>query len=340
MKEQDGPMRTPASDATEFDARVEFLRRRLGPGDEAIETHHAWVFLAGDRAWKLRKPIRRDTMDYSTLEARERNARAEVRLNRRLAPGMYLSVRRLVLDASGRLAVGGAGRVVDWLVEMRRLDRSLALDECLANGRCEERALEQVVAHLARFYATQPPAITDGRHLVHRLLGLVTANREPLATVDAEAATRLHALQMRVLRERPHLFEARAAQGCIVEAHGDLRPEHVILCDPPVVIDCLEFDRNLRILDRAEELSFLALECARLGHASVGDRLVRDCLERLGDDASGPLLAWYRSHRAATRAKLWAWRGIEPGGAGAADWRGRARYYVDTALAAAAAAAA
>lgn len=332
-------MRTPASDAKEFDARVEFLRRRLGPGDEAIETHHAWVFLAGDRAWKLRKPIRRDTMDYSTLDARERNARAEVRLNRRLAPGLYLGVRTLVLDASGRLALDGAGHIVDWLVEMRRIDRRLALDECLANGRCEERALDQVVAHLAGFYASQPPAITDGRDHLQRLHGLATANRGPLATVDADAATRLHALQLRVLRDRSPLFESRAVQGCIIEAHGDLRPEHVILCDPPVVIDCLEFDRNLRILDRAEELSFLALECARLGHASTGDRLVRECLDRLGDDAPGPLLAWYRSHRAATRAKLWAWRGLEPEGTGTVDWRGRARHYIGAALDAAAEAA-
>jgi aminoglycoside phosphotransferase family enzyme len=331
-------MRTPASDATGFDARVEFLRRRLGPGDEAIETHHAWVFLAGDRAWKLRKPVRRDTMDYSTLEARARNARAEVRLNRRLAPGTYLGVRPLVSDASGRLALGGAGRVVDWLVEMRRLDRSLALDRCLASGHCEEQALEQVVARLAGFYAKQPPAVTDGGDYVHGLERKVSANAAPLATVDADAARQLHALQLRLLHDRAPLFESRAREGCIVEAHGDLRPEHVILCDPPVVIDCLEFDRNLRIQDRAEELAFLALECARIGHAALGDRLLRDCLVRLGDDAPGPLLAWYRSHRAATRAKLWAWRGIEPGASGASDWRGRARYYIDTALDAAAAA--
>lgn len=98
------------------------------------------------------------------------------------------------------------------------------------------------------------------------------------------------------------------------------------------MIDCLEFDLQLRILDRAEELCFLALECARLGHADAGEWLLRQCLLRLSDDAPDGLLHFYRSHRAATRAKLYTWRAGEPDGGTPAQWRERATSYLDTAL--------
>ena len=122
------------------------------------------------------------------------------------------------------------------------------------------------------------------------------------------------------------------ARGCVVEAHGDLRPEHILLSEPPAVIDCLEFDRNLRILDRAEELCFLELECARLGHAPVGRWLLEECLRRLSDDASRTLLDYYRGHRSATRAKLYTWRVDEPDGGTPEEWRARAAQYLAIAL--------
>jgi aminoglycoside phosphotransferase family enzyme len=127
-------------------------------------------------------------------------------------------------------------------------------------------------------------------------------------------------------------LDLRVARGCIVEAHGDLRPEHILLSDPPVVIDCLEFDRNLRILDRAEELCFLELECARLGHVQVGRWLLEECLRRLSDDAPRALLDCYRGHRSATRAKLYTLRAGESDGGTPEQWRARAAQYLAIAL--------
>jgi aminoglycoside phosphotransferase family enzyme len=117
-----------------------------------------------------------------------------------------------------------------------------------------------------------------------------------------------------------------------VEAHGDLRPEHVYVDDPPAIIDCLEFDRDLRVLDRAEELTFLHLECARIGHEATGSVLLRCCLAELADDATDALLHFYRSHRAATRAKLYIWRAAEPDGGTPGEWLDRAGSYVRCAL--------
>jgi uncharacterized protein len=314
--------------------KVAWLRRDLGTADEAIETHFAWVFLKGDRAWKLRKPVRRDPMDYGTLDARRRGAETEVRLNRRLAPDVYLGTRALTLDATGVIAIDGAGDVVDWLVEMRRLDRHRMLDEMLASGRATASDLRRAAGLLSAFYAREAPAVRDGATLRARLHAQVTANCDVVARLDGSPAAQLRAAQLRFLDSHREVFDSRAAGGCIVEAHGDLRPEHILLDDPPAVIDCLEFDRNLRILDRVEELEFLALECARAGHAASGEFLVRECLSRLGDDAPRELRAFYRSHRATTRAKLYVWRADEPDDGGTARWLDTGRSYLGLALAA------
>lgn len=324
-------------DACRLADKVDWLRSRQGAGDEAIETHFAWVFLTGDRAWKLRKPVRRDSMDYGSLEARRRDSEAEVRLNRRLAPHVYLGTRPLTVESDGWFAIDGDGPVVDWLVEMRRLDRSRMLDVRLARGEVSERDLSRAAAQLAAFYAAEPPALTDGVQLAARLRAQVEANRGVLESVDPGAAGALGDAQLAFVGSRGDWLQARAVGGCVIEAHGDLRPEHILLDDPPAVIDCLEFDRNLRVLDRAEELEFLSLECARLGHAAIGERIARDCLDRLGDDVTPAMRSFYRSHRAATRAKLYVWRAGEPDGGGPAQWLAIARDYLALARQAAAA---
>jgi aminoglycoside phosphotransferase family enzyme len=319
--------------------KVAWLKRSLGPGDELIETHFAYVLLAGDRAWKLRKPVRRDPMDYSTLEARRRDSEAEVRLNRRLAPHAYLGTRPLTLESDGRLALGGNGVVVDWLVEMRRLDRKRMLDVVLAAGGATDADLHSVAALLASFYGREPAAVSDGATLQARLLDQVVANHRVIATLDGVAAGDVRRMQAGFLGAQRALLDARAASGCIVEAHGDLRPEHILLSKPPAVIDCLEFDRNLRILDRAEELEFLRLECSRIGHAVAGGRIARECLALLADAVPTRLQQFYRSHRAATRAKLYTWRATEPDHDDTGRWRATAGEYLAIALEAAARAA-
>lgn len=334
MSAHEAPPRSPdvAANHGELAARVAWLRSRLGAGDEAIETHFAWVFLVADRAWKLRKPVCRDPMDYRSLESRRIGAGEEVRLNSRLAPGAYLGTRPLTRDSEGAFSIDGQGEVVDWLVEMRRLDRSRTLDVLLAQGRVTTGDLHRIADVLADFYAREPAAVADGAALAVRLRTQVHANHGVLRTLDAAGADRLHAVQAAFLATHPDWLAARAAAGCVVEAHGDLRPEHIVLDDPPLVIDCLEFDRNLRLLDRAEELEFLALECARIGHAAAGEEIGRECRARLRDDAPQPLRQFYRSHRAATRAKLTVWRANEPDDGSPERWLATAREYLELAL--------
>jgi aminoglycoside phosphotransferase family enzyme len=327
------PPPAPSSDGpATLAGKVAHLRALCGPGDEAIETHFAWIFLVGDRALKLRKPVRRDTMDYSTIESRRVDSEEDLRLNRRLAPHVYLRTLPLVRRADGRVAPGGAGEVVDWLVEMRRLDRRWFLDAALERGEAREPMLGRVADALAAFYASAPPAICRKGELGPRLAAQSAANVRVLEALDAPRSALLARLQLAALDALEPVLDSRATGGCVVEGHGDLRPEHVLLTDPPAVIDCLEFDRDLRVLDRAEELCVLELECARIGHAAAGRWLLDACLARLADHPPAPLLEFYRSHRAAHRAKLYAWRAAEPDGGTPENWRARATQYLDTAL--------
>ena len=334
------PSPVPSSrDATCLAEKVRQLKELCGPGDEVIETHFAWIFLVGDRALKLRKPVRRDTMDYGTIEARRAVSVEDVRLNRRLAPDVYLGTLPLTRSAGGRLVPGGTGEVVDWLVEMRRLDRRWFLDAALERGEVRAPMLERVADMLAAFYASAAPAISQPGELGPRLAARAAANTHVLVDLDETRAARLARLQHSALAMLEPVLDARAAGGCIVEGHGDLRPEHILLTEPPCVIDCLEFDRDLRVLDRAEELCVLELECARLGHAGTGRWLLQACLARLSDHPPAGLLDFYRSHRAAHRAKLYVWRAAEPDGGTPEHWRARAAQYLDTALESAAKAA-
>jgi uncharacterized protein len=329
----------PSDDAAALAEKVAHLRKLCGPGDEAIETHFAWIFLLGDRALKLRKPVRRDTMDYRTVGLRRLDSEEDLRLNRRLAPDVYLRTLPLVRHTDGRIAPGGTGDIVDWLVEMRRLDRRWFLDAALERGEVTMPMLERVADALASFYASAAPAVSRAGELGPRLAAQVAGNTRAISAMDASGSARLARLQLAALEVLEAALDARAAGGCVVEGHGDLRPEHISLGNPPAVIDCLEFDRDLRVMDRAEELCVLEIECERIGHAATGGWLRAACLVRLRDNVPPALLDFYRSHRAAHRAKLYAWRAEEPDGATPAHWRARAETYLGTALESAARAA-
>jgi aminoglycoside phosphotransferase family enzyme len=321
----------PAAAVT-LERKVEHLRSLCGPGDEAIETHFAWVFLAGDRAWKLRKPVRRDPMDYGTLEARRHGSLEELRLNRRLAPEVYLRVVPMNVDDVGQLSLDGPGEPVDWLVCMRRLQRRRQLDAVLASGTPDVGDLRALARLLARFYRDTRTVLASGDTCAGRLRRQIDANGRVLVGSSVPGAAELSERQRAWVDRHAAELERRLGTGCLVEGHGDLRPEHVFLNRPPVVIDCLEFDRDLRLLDRAEELCFFEMECGRSGHAATGRALREQCLQELGDAAPAALLDFYRGHRAATRAKLCVWRSAEPDGADRARWFGEAAHYVEAGL--------
>jgi aminoglycoside phosphotransferase family enzyme len=277
---------------------------------EAVETHFAWVFLAGNRAYKLKKPLRLKGVDLRTLEAREHACREELRLNRRLAPDTYLKVAPLTL-AGGRLAIGGAGTVLDWLVVMRELRRNDMLDQRLAAGQVAPQDLQRVIEALVGFYRQLRSERFGPREYIEAVGARLEEALRELARpefdlpVDA-VETLAHGLRAAYARNQAAL-EARAVAGRIVEGHGDLRAEHVWLGPPVRVIDALEFDRSLRLLDTAEEIAMLMVDVAGLGFNREAARL-RDAYRRtMPDRLNDELLDFYLALRAATRAKVAIW---------------------------------
>jgi aminoglycoside phosphotransferase family enzyme len=149
---------------------------------------------------------------------------------------------------------------------------------------------------------------------------------------DLMAQTRIHRLLTDFPRARPEMLIDRHRERRIVEGHGDLRPEHICLEREPVIIDCLEFSRQLRIVDPAEELAFLALECAILGEPEVGVRLQRSYEAMAGDRPPEQLIAWYAGFRALVRARLLALHSLEPGPRLPEAWLAQSKQYLDTGL--------
>ena len=303
---------------------------------EVVETHMSFVFLTPQHAYKLKKPVRYDFLDFSTPALRKLNCEEELRLNKRLASGVYLAVVSLFRISGGPLRLGDDGRAVEWLVQMRRLPQHLMLDEKVRRGTLGERDLEALAERLARFYRACAPEPLTAAEYSERLRAEIDADlaalRAHATEIDPAAIYDLHAIQRSFLAHHSPLFEQRIREGRIVEGHGDLRPEHVCLLEAPVVFDCLEFNRKLRIVDAVDELAFLAMECERLGAAYAGTQLIAGYAARTGDAAAPRLIDFYKSRRASLRSRLSIMHIRELDRAASARWVTQARQYLRIAL--------
>jgi aminoglycoside phosphotransferase family enzyme len=301
----------------------------------SIETHFAWIFLAGDYAYKLKKPSGNPMNDLRSLEARRLSCQEELRLNRALAADVYLGVTPLVQGADGGLRLGGDGTAVDWLVRMRRLPATLMLDAAIASTTASPAQLSALGLRLAQFYHARPHVAFDPDQYVERIAEQIRCDRHALYAPELRLDERhveeaLCAVWSAATRVEDDL-RGRACADRIVEAHGDLKPEHVCLTDPPCVIDSLEFSRDLRILDPAEELAYLWIECERLGGAQAAAYVLEGYCRASHDPVSERLLDFYRSRRAMVRAKVIAWHLCDPAVMDRAPWRELAHGYLATA---------
>lgn len=327
-------MTIPTKDKVRFLSSCEAYAYRP-PAVVVKETHMSWVFVAGDRVYKLKKPVHYPFLDFRSIEAREKNCREEVRLNRRLAPDVYLGVIPLTIETKGRLAVAGRGEVVDWLVEMRRLPEHLMLDQAILKKRIERGQtdpIDAVVHLLTKFFKTCPPAEISPEAYVQRFAREHAINEAMLSDprFDLDGAEVNDAL-VRVrkgLEDGAAGLEERVKRGHIVEGHGDLRPEHICLLDPPIIIDCLEFSYVLRLVDPFDELSYLALECAIIDASWVGERIFHGCAEALGGLPSTALLDFYWTYRSCLRARLALAHLLDPYPRTPEKWVPLARRYI------------
>jgi uncharacterized protein len=273
-----------------------------------VETHMSFVFLAGEKAYKLKKPVTFPFLDFSTAQAREAMCREELRLNRRLTVDVYLGVRALTLSAKGEMAIDGAGVAVDWLVEMRRLPNDRMLDHLLSEGRIGSAEIDRLAQRLADFYRQADRSTIGPGDYLGRFVREQSKNRDILtcrefAVDHGRSDLILDRLDQRLAADRA-LLEERVRRSRIVDGHGDLRPEHICFVDPIAIFDGLEFNAELRQVDPFDELAFLGVECALLGQPTFGAALAAKVGALLADPAPARLIALYGASRAVLRARL------------------------------------
>jgi hypothetical protein len=282
---------------------------------EIVESHISWVFLAGDRAYKLRKPVVFPFLDYGTAERRREMCEAEVRLGRRLAPDIYLDVRPLVRSDGGWLLGEPGQRGDEHVVEMRRFDESSTLAARLAHGDAEAAVVRAVARRIAEFHIAAEPA-PAGSFDAGTVAATVSENFGTLLPyADAVGARELaaaHRFAVAFLHARHDQLEDRGTRGFVRDCHGDLRAEHVIVADGAVeVFDPLEFDPELRQIDVSADLAFLAMDLIVAGADELAAELIAEYELAGGDHGGRTLLFFYAAYRAWVRAKVACLRASE-----------------------------
>lgn len=266
-----------------------------GPYARVRETHAGVVFLVGDRAYKLKKPYDFGFLDYTTLGARRDACHEEVRLNRRLAPDVYLGV----ADINGP-----DGEVCDHLVIMRRMPDDRRLAALIAEGTPVREYLRALARRLASFHSTarrgpEIDAQAEASAVRGRWSDSFADVRAYTDLVPPERLDRIERLALRFLDGRAELFARRIAEGRVVDGHGDLLADDVFcLEDGPRALDCLEFDVRLRSVDGLDDAAFLAMDLERLG----ADELAAEFLTWYADFADDPAPPALRHHYLAYRA--------------------------------------
>ena len=306
-----------------------------------VQTHMSWLIFVGGQVLKLKKPVRFPFLDFTTLQAREHFCREELRLNARLAPDVYRGLLKLCAGAAGlslrtESQAVLAGRPVEWLVWMRRLPTRRNLRRLITHSTLAAADVAALAQVLAGFYRTATPIRIDPSEVQTRMFREQAANREVLLRPQfhLREVSRTLARLEQAMKEATDLLCARVSEGGLVDGHGDLRPEHVYLLDPPVIIDCLEFSAELRQVDPYDEIAFLGLECAMAGAPWVGEHLALACAAEIGESLPpARLIKLYTARRAVLRARLAMAHLLDPVPCSPRRWPALAQRYLDAAAA-------
>ena len=276
---------------------------------EVVETHLSWVFLAGNFAYKVKKPIDLDFVQQFDPERRRQLCFDEVRLNAPLASGIYLGVRGLACDdGSWRLTESHAPDAVEWAVEMRRFDEADTLAARIRQGTVTEHDIERIGKRIADFHSHQPALapkapVDSFVSMVHR--NLAELDSLAGAVVDRRALAAAQRFAASFVAGKRRALEERARAGLARAGHGDLRAEHVLLRKHGVeIFDCLEFDERMRQTDVGADLAFLAMELEAFGRRDLAEVLVASYRAAGGDPGDEDVFAFFVFHRAWVRCKV------------------------------------
>jgi aminoglycoside phosphotransferase family enzyme/predicted kinase len=283
------------------------------PGSvELRETHISAVYLVGADVYKVKKAVDFGFLDFSTLERRRAACEAEVALNRRLSPDVYVGVVPIARGPDGRHRVGGEGEIVDYAVHMRRLPDEERADERLKRGAFGPAEIDRVAAAIARFHQGCRADAETAQHGAPEAIGVNVRENfaQTRAVLDhylgAAEAEEIEAYQLGALREMKGVFESRIAAGAVRDGHGDLRLEHVYLHgDGRIsILDCIEFNDRFRFADVACDLAFLTMDLAHHRRVDLAERLLATYTRESNDFDLYSVIDFYESYRAYVRGKI------------------------------------
>jgi aminoglycoside phosphotransferase family enzyme/predicted kinase len=277
---------------------------------EHIETHISHVFLAGAFAYKLKKPIDLGFLDFSTLERRRRCCDEELRLNRRLAPDLYLGVVAVTGTATAP-RIGGPGPVQEYAVQMHRFPQDALLSRQVLSGELMDRLAEEIAEFHARIPVVdaESPFGTAEAVLAPMVENLVRIRAGALLPEQRERLDRLETWSRERWQALKPAIEQRRRHGYVRECHGDMHRGNIALVDGEIrIFDAIEFNASLRWIDTASEIAFLIMDLEESGEVPLARRFLNRYLERSGDYGALRVLDFYKVYRALVRAKVLAIR--------------------------------
>ena len=293
-------------------------RNLLGaPVEQVVETHISWVLLTGEQAYKIKKAVNFGFLDFTALEQRHFYCKEELRLNRRLAPQLYLDV--ISIGGTPEQPAIGVQPAIEYAVKMQRFPDGMLLDQLLTRGELTPQHLDALAHTMAEFHRSLPPAAADTAFgtpaAIHadalqnfeQTLQLLhdETDREQLATIQG--------LTEDEFRRCDPIFAARRHQGHVRECHGDLHFGNIVLLDgAPVPFDGIEFNPEFRWLDTINDIAFLVMDLLHRQQPALAYRFLNTYMEQSGDYEGIAVLRFYLAYRAMVRAKVSAIRASQP----------------------------
>jgi aminoglycoside phosphotransferase family enzyme/predicted kinase len=276
---------------------------------EVHETHVSLIFLAGERAYKLKRAVKFPYLDFSTVELRRQACEAELALNRRTAPALYGEVRGLFRSAEGGVRFAPNGAAVDWVVVMRRFDQALLFDSLAKSGRLEPRMMDELADHIARFHSAAERRFDRGG--AREMADLAEMQYRCLEAEKAHAGFAPQQVDAILAKWRDQLavvfglLDQRRAAGKVRHCHGDLHLRNICLFDgKPTLFDCLEFSEDLASIDVLYDLAFLLMDLEHRGLGNLANRVSNRYLDRTEEDRGLAAMPLFLSLRAGIRAHV------------------------------------
>jgi len=307
-------------DAPSQQAAIGFLGDPASHGGnpvERIDTHISTLFLVGERVFKLKKAVHLPFLDFTTLAARHAACEAELAINRRTAPDLYLRVAAITREADGRLAFDGAGAVEEWVVAMRRFDQSTLFDRLSDAGRLDTDLIDGLTDAVAACHAAAPIRTDKGGRA--GIARVADSNRAALlsaspAILDQAEIDALDSATRAALDRLSPLLEARRESGLVRACHGDLHLGNICLVDGrPTLFDAIEFSDDYSCIDLLYDLAFLLMDLDHRGQRGLACRVMNRYLDRTGDYDGIAALPLFLSLRAAVRALVLATTAVATG---------------------------